>query len=73
MAHLTLHLPHELSEKLKHAAMQEDKEPERFVLDALERLLEEPSLEFIGAWEGSSIKPEDVLAARTSGRDIALD
>lgn len=73
MAHLTLHLPHELSKKLKYAATQEDKEPEKFVLDVLERLLEEPSLEFIGAWEGSDITPEDVLAARTSGRDIALD
>ena len=73
MADITLHLPRELSEKLEDAATREAKEPERFVLDMLERLLEEPSLEFVGAWEDSPITPEDILATRTAGRDITLE
>ena len=73
MADITLHLPHELSKKLEDAAVREDKEPERFVLDVLENLLEEPSLGFIGAWEDSSVTSEDILATRTAGRDITLE
>ena len=71
MADLTLPLPHELSKKLEDAATKEAKEPERFVLDMLERLLE-PSLDFIGAWVDSPITPEDVVAVRTTGRDIRI-
>ena len=67
MADLTLRLPHELSKKREDAATKESKEPERFVPDMLERLLE-PSLEFIGAWEDFPITPEDVIAVRTTGR-----
>ena len=71
MADLTLPLPHELSKKLEDVATKEGKEPERFVLDMLERLLE-PSLDFISAWEDSIITPEDVIAVRTTGRDIKI-
>ena len=67
MADLTLHLSPELSKKLASAAIKEAKEPEMFVLDVLERVLEASSLEFIGAWKDSDIAPEDILGARAAG------
>ena len=73
MAELILRLPHELSEKLSRAATQEAKEPEKFVLDLLERSLREPAPDFIGAWADSDITPEDIIAARTSGREPTDD
>lgn len=73
MAELVLNLPDGLSERLSRAAMQEAKEPEKFVLELLERSLQEPAPDFIGAWADSDIMPEDIIAARTSGRESTDD
>ena len=72
MTELTLHLPHDLSEKLDRVAAQEAKAPETLVLELLTHLLDEPTPSFIGAWADADITAEDILAARTSGRRASL-
>ena len=73
MAELVLNLSDGLSERLSRAATQEAKEPEKFVLELLERSLQEPAPEFIGAWTDSDITPKDIIAARNSGREPIND
>ena len=73
MTHVTLHLPPELSDKLKRAASEQAKEPEAFALEVLEQVLAAPSLDFIGAWADSDITPETILEARTPGRGVILN
>ena len=73
MSDVVLHLPLELDKKLKTAAQKEEKDLEALILEVLERYLEEPSHDFIGAWSDSDITAEDIIAARTLGRDVELE
>ena len=72
MPNLTVRLSAELSKKLNNAATNNAKTAAELAIDILENALSDRSDShgFIGAWKDSDINPNDIISARTVGRNI---